>query len=165
MKHINKFLIALCCLFIANCSFAQTSENVDKCLEPEFTNGCFRTINHVFDDYVYLKSRPFSSKYSTDMFLVVNLKRNILYLITVCDGNDNNPMTVDFYDNNEKLLASSYDEKKKLNKKYITFLPEVAGKYLIKVTFKNQIISCSSVSYGMISKNIDSYISNEKTLK
>lgn len=151
------FFSIICSLLTVN----GISQNVDKCLEPEFTDGCFRTINHVFDDYIYLKSRPFSSKYTTDMFLELVLKRNILYLITVCDGSSDNTMIVDFYDNTEKKLASTYSETEKKNKKYITFMPPVAGKYLLKVSFTNSNVSCSSVSYGMISNNIESYISFE----
>ena len=160
MKIIKSSVVVFSC-FLITCSLF--SQNVDKCLEPEFNDKCFRTINHVFDDYVYLKSRAFSSRYTTDMFLELTLKRNILYLMTVCDGSDENPMRVDFYDNDENLIKSTYSSG--MNKQYISFMPEKAGKFLLKVSFENNSISCSSVSYGMIKRNIESYIPPNASLK
>lgn len=150
-----KVLAFILCLFAL---FPFSSRAQEECLEPKFEDNCTELLSSIFDDYLYLRSRAFSSKENIDVQFIVTLKRNALYIFNVCQGSGQNGMILNLYDSNNKLVASSLNSKNKKNEKIITFRPELPGKYFLTTVFEKKEDSCCLVMFGMIKKNIEQYI-------
>lgn len=153
LKRNTNFLFFLVVLMTPVLSRAQ-----QQCLEPKFEDNCSGLISSIFEDYLYLHSRAFSSKESVDVKFQVTLKRNILYIFNVCGiEGDKTAMVLKLYDSNNKVVSSSINDKTKVNNKILIFKPEAAGKYYVSTVFEENKSTCCLVLFGMISKNIEQY--------
>lgn len=152
MKNIGFLLLALIVV-----PFLSRSQN--ECIDPDFEDNCTGLLYSVFDDYVYLRSRAFTSTENIDVTFTVTLKRNVLYILNVCEGAGRNSMILELYDSNNKLVSSSFNKQTKKNTKIIAFRPEVAGKYYLSTFFEKKVTKCCIIMFGMIKKNIEQYIS------
>lgn len=151
---MSKFIVAVWVLLLS--SFPSKSQ--EECINPDFEDNCARLLTYIFDDYLYLRSRAFSSKEEIDVTFEVTLKRNILYIFNVCEGKGRNSMVIELYDNDDKLISSSYNEKTKKNDKIIAFRPKATGKYYISTFFEKERENCCIIMFGMIKKNIEQYV-------
>ncbi len=151
MKIIYK-LIVFVFLLIPSLSNAQNG-----CLEADYEDKCVKGLFDVFDDYLYLRSRPFSYKDDSVMY-AVTLKRNLLYIFNICDASGKEDAVINLYDKNDKLVTTSINPKTKLNDKIITFKPTAAGKYYISTVSRYGKKSCSLLLFGLIEKNVGHYL-------
>lgn len=154
MKTIQRFTILLLLCFCSTRVFPQ-AEVTDNCLEPSYHEKCFQAIKSVFDDYLYLKSRPFSREMDNEKF-VVNLKKNTLYLFDICQG-PRSYAVVNIYDENDQLIASTLDPETSRFTRTLSFYSGASGQYSISVSFKHSDEDCIVVLFGMIRKNIETY--------
>lgn len=132
------------------------TKSQESCLEPKYEDNCSSLLSSIFDDYIYLRSRAFSSKEDVKVEFEVTLKRNILYIFNVCDQGKAG-MILNLYDRNDKLIATSINPKTKKNDKIITFSPDAAGRYYISTFFEKKDTGCCLIMFGMIRKNINEY--------
>jgi len=150
-------------LFIVSAQRLKAQSDNYDCLDEKFENKCYSQIKSIFDDYIFLKSRPFASSLSTDVEFSVPLRRNVLYIFNVCQNSGGkNSMVLSIYDNNDKLMVTSVDSKTNKNTRIIAFKPEEAGKYYLKTSFENNENGCCLILLGMIVKNIEGYIPQAK---
>ena len=138
--------------------FPFSSKSQEECLSSKFEDNCTSLLSSIFDDYLYLKSRAFSSKENIDVEFQVTLKRNILYIFNVCQGPGTNSMILNLIDGKNKIVATSFNSKTKKNDKIISFRPEAAGKYYISTFFEKKDENCCLIMFGMIKKNIEQYL-------
>ncbi len=128
-------------------NIAQPSKPDDnsKCLDTKFENTCYTSIKSSFNDYVYLKSRPFSSQINTDVNFSILLKKNVQYVFNVCNSQAKSTIELKLYNEKNKLLATSTSDK-------ITFQPEEAGKYYITTSLEKNSSDCCLILCGMLNK-------------
>ena len=137
------------------------SKSQEECLTAKFEDNCSGLLSSIFDDYLYLRSRAFSSKEFVDVEFQVTLKRNVLYIFNVCQGPGKNSMVLNLIDDKHKIVASSLNSKSRKNEKIIAFKPEFAGKFYISTFFEKKDDNCCLIMFGMIKKNIEQYISKQ----
>ena len=141
-------------LLIAFIAFTYQVFSQTDCLSPKFEDKCSGVITSIIDDYVYLKSRAFSSQVSTDVLFSVSLKRNIKYVFSVCELFGNNNMVINLYDENDKIVASNIDPKTKKIITAMTFKPTAAGKYYVLATFEKKESNCCLILFGLMKDSL-----------
>lgn len=147
----NKIFTCLfICLFLFNLpGKAQSSYAANKnCLDEKFENDCYSLIKFIFRDYVYLKSRAFSSDQNQDVTFSVSLKKNISYVFNICEGSGEkgkNTMVLELYDEDNNLVISGKDNK-------INFKPKEAGRYYLTTSFEKNKRNCYLILCGMLNK-------------
>jgi len=135
-----------------------SSKSQQECLEQKFEDNCAQQLTTIFDDYIYLKSRPFSAQENVDVNFEVTLKRNVLYIFNVCEKQGKNSMVLKLFDSQNKIVSTSINAKTKGNDKILTFQPKETGKYYISSLFERKEDKCCLIMFGMVRKNIKNYI-------
>lgn len=132
------------------------------CYETEYHHRCYTAAKSIFDDYIYLKSRPFTWEMQ-HMKFEVNLSRNTLYLFNICEG-DKAGVKIKIYDTQDESapIASTYDESSGRHNRILSVYPKHSGKYAIQVIFSDDSPKCAVLVLGMIRKNIETYITIPK---
>ena len=123
-------------------------ENNTDCLDDNFEKNSYSIIKFMKEDYVYLKSKAFSSKISSVINFPLTLKKNVLYVFSACESADEekSSLRLKLYDKDGTLVDTSMNIK---NTKVINFKPSQAGKYNITATFDNGD-NCCLILCGMI---------------
>lgn len=129
-----------------------------KCYDPSYHENCFYLSKSIFDDYVYLKSRPFTQE-AQGVKYIVNLKKNTLYLFNICEGEDAK-VVIKLYDVNseDEPVATTYNESEKKYTQILSYYSKSGGSYSLSVSFEKAEQNCAVVVCGMIRKNIDTYV-------
>lgn len=138
-------------LFFIALFFFRVTLAQEYCSESKFEDNCVGLAKAKFDNYIYVKSFVFSSENNPPLNGKVYLKRNILYVFTVCGGNRRSKV-LNLYDDNNELVASSMDEKDNINSQFIAFTPTRAGKYSLFLSFEHKKAPCCLILLGMIKK-------------
>lgn len=60
------------------------------------------------------------------------------YLITICSPDEANPMVLNLYDRDHKLISSSYDKKKRKYFSTLEYQCNATGVYYLEYTFKSK---------------------------
>lgn len=131
------------------------------CLDADYEDKCVDIVNHVFEDYIYLRSSVFSFKGEKEVISSLTLKRNVLYIFNVCEEDATDNMILHLFNENDSLLSSSIHPITKKNTKIIAYYTTRGGRYYISTNFPKKKKTCCLVLLGMITKNIEQYISKK----
>lgn len=144
MRILFLFLWILVIAPCASRSQTHASKELDRCGKSKFENNCLKLLPPT--DYIYLASWDFKSNESLDPKFSVLLKRNILYVFTICEGAEEGDMEINLFNDDDKLLVSSINKKTKKNDKIIYFRPTISGKFYITTLFKKDEANCCLVT-------------------
>jgi len=148
------FLVLL--ISIPNLVQSTKTGDGNTCLDLKFENTCYSSIKSSFNDYVYLKSRPFSYEVNGEANFSILLKKNVQYIFNACPNFQTaNSIELKLYNENNTLLATGSGEK-------IIFQPEKAGKYHITTSLGKNNNNCCLILCGMLNKYVPSIKSKSK---
>lgn len=140
--------VALICLLVG----AITENSRAQCDNVKYHERCTESVEYIFDNYQYVRSRSFYSKDNPDIYLTIVLKRNTHYLLSVCDEYiKSGKLQLTLYDKDEKMIATSDPSK---SNQFISFKPSISGKYLIKAKFDSKDDGCCAVILGILREEV-----------
>lgn len=146
-KKLKTFVLG-CFLFAGISLFSNhTTQAQNICEQDAFLDECASRL----EDFNFLKAYRLNvsnlkkGKDSKKASYSYVFSKNSTYIITVCSGSEEQngtQMVANLYDRNKKLIASSYDRRKRKHYPAIAFKCTATGVYYLEYTFIGEGDGC-----------------------
>jgi len=130
-----------------------TSKNYGQCGSDQFLDNCVSSL----DTYTFIKAFnvQLKKKKEDNVLYSYVFSKGSTYMVINCDQEiPKQRMIINLYDRNHKLIASSYDSKRRKHYSEILFPCEATGVYYIKAQFEGSKGGCGVCILGFDKKKV-----------